>query len=1032
MKHSLLYLSYLFCISNILPQTLTGQDNSYFQQETFSSINVTLNDVDNLLEGSIEIDYTNNSNDELTFIYFHLWPNAYINSKSAFGQQKIEAGSSKFYFSNEQNRGKIYGLEFVVDGKISTHELDSENKDIAILNLPKPLKPNTTIKIRTPFIVKIPKSVSRLGRVGQSYQLTQWYPKPAVYDHKGWHPMPYLDQGEFYSEFGGFDVSITLPKNYVVGATGALQTESEIEFLANKVRETKAINFDGVNQKAAFPESDTETKTIRYTADNVHDFAWFADKRFHVLKDQVTLNSGKSVDTWIMFTDQEANLWKDAIEYVNRSVKFYSEKVGEYPYPHATAVQSALSAGAGMEYPMITVIGKSGDAHALDIVITHEVGHNWFYGILASDERTHPWMDEGMNSYYEGLYNKKYYNQRDELDYVLPEWLVKMLNAEGTELGHFGYQYYARQNMAQAIETPSQDLTPVNYYLSGYMRPAGALSYLEAYLGVETMDKLMQTYYNEWKFKHPYPEDFKEVAERVSGKDLSWFFDGVLGQKGEQPIDYQLKKTGGKLKVTNLGNVAGPYSISTLKDGEITNTQWYEGTETVKELPMPTGDYDEVKLDAIEVIPEVNRKNNGQKRNIKLNLLSSLENPKNSVLHYLPLLGYNHYDGFMAGLSFHNKNIPGNRFEYHLAPMYGFKSQDVTGMADFEFHSYPRSGFLDRATVGLGLKTFHYGERSIYHAINEDLLFDLYEKYYRVTPRVELTIKKATPRSKTQHSIELKAPIVILSEGQTEIGDSIGVTSTGATAYDRLYGGQEYTFNYYPKLIYSVKGKQGLNPFSFTPSVEMGKYSTTFREVMRFKMDLEAKYSYVYKRNRKINIRFYGAGAVDDREIKTDDGNTAISLISGVHSDYSYGDYFLHRNPGNIDSQNPFSGGQVNTNRGGGFHNPGPNTGYSLGESNSYGFALNITGDLPFKGANLPIKPYLDLGYYGAGLDSDQEGKFLANFGIGIELFEALGIYIPLLQSQDFKFRGGFINRIGFQIDLHRANLLNYRGGLSF
>lgn len=212
MKKTRLYLSLLICISYILPQKMAGQSSNYFQQETFYTINVTLNDVNNLLEGSINIDYTNNSSDELTFIYFHLWPNAYIDSKSAFGQQKIEDGSSKFYFSNDQSRGKIYGLEFNVNGKSATHELDSENSDIAILNLPQPLKPNSTIKISTPFVVKIPKSYSRLGRVGQSYQLTQWYPKPAVYDHKGWHPMPYLDQGEFYSEFGGFDVTINLPK----------------------------------------------------------------------------------------------------------------------------------------------------------------------------------------------------------------------------------------------------------------------------------------------------------------------------------------------------------------------------------------------------------------------------------------------------------------------------------------------------------------------------------------------------------------------------------------------------------------------------------------------------------------------------------------------------------------------------------------------------------------------------------------------------------------------------------------------------
>jgi len=205
---------------------------------------------------------------------------------------------------------------------------------------------------------------------------------------------------------------------------------------------------------------------------------------------------------------------------------------------------------------------------------------------------------------------------------------------------------------------------------------------------------------------------------------------------------------------------------------------------------------------------------------------------------------------------------------------------------------------------------------------------------------------------------------------------------------------------------------------------------------MRYKIELEAKYGYMYKRNRQIKLRFYGATAFDNRPKRTDDGSIpAIHLISDINSDYSYEDFYFHRKPENTVSsesppENPFSGGQVNTNRGGGFHNPSTNSG-GLGESTSFGIALNLTGDLPFRGINLPIKPYLDLGVYQAGLtETDQEVKFLATGGIAIELMDAFGLYIPLVQSNDFKFRGNFINRIGFKVDLHRANVLNYRGGL--
>ena len=205
-------------------------------------------------------------------------------------------------------------LDFQVNNTELKVEYDEKNPDIAKVYLPKTLRSGEKVDISTPFRVKIPETFSRLGHVGQSYQITQWYPKPAVYDQTGWHPMPYLDQGEFYSEYGSFDVSISLPNNYVVGATGDLQTESERQFLNNLAAKTAAnweescpseidisgalgmLGGGGGIGEPDFPTSATERKTIRFTQNNIHDFAWFADKRFHILKDTAILASGKQVD----------------------------------------------------------------------------------------------------------------------------------------------------------------------------------------------------------------------------------------------------------------------------------------------------------------------------------------------------------------------------------------------------------------------------------------------------------------------------------------------------------------------------------------------------------------------------------------------------------------------------------------------------------------------------------------------------------------------------------------------------------------
>ena len=291
--------------------------------------------------------------------------------------------------------GFIDSLNFKVDGEKSTWNFFNNKIDISVIYLKKSLNPGDSIIITTTFRVKIPSGrFSRLGHIGQSYQITQWFPKPAVFDKSGWHPMSYLNQGEFYSEYGDYDVNITLPENYVLMATGDLQNSDELDFLEKKARstlklfESNQLPFRDANgiKDMSFPKSSKKKKTLRFIQKNVHDFAWFADKRYHVLKGEVELNN-KKITSWSLFTNNEAKLWERSIEYLNDANLYFSKWVGEYPYSHVTAVDGTISAGGGMEYPNITVIGRSGDSKSLETVIIHEVGHNWYYGILGSNER---------------------------------------------------------------------------------------------------------------------------------------------------------------------------------------------------------------------------------------------------------------------------------------------------------------------------------------------------------------------------------------------------------------------------------------------------------------------------------------------------------------------------------------------------------------------------------------------------------------------------------------------------------------------
>jgi hypothetical protein len=496
--------------------------SQYWQQKLDYTIDVTLNDKEKTLDAFERIVYTNNSPDTLHFIWFHLWPNAYKNDQTAFSDQSLELGNTDFYFSDKEKKGYINRLDFKVDGSTAKTEDHPQHIDIIKLILPKPLLPNQQVTITTPFHEKLPFNFSRGGYDGESFQITQWYPKPAVYDKNGWHPMPYLDQGEFYSEFGTFDVRITVPKNYVIAATGVLQNEDEKEWLSQRSSFEWEPAKEKIKSKGTvktitrkFPRSSEQTKTLQYKQSDVHDFAWFADKRFIVKTDTCQLPSGRIVNVSSYYTPGEKTVWISSIQYSKDALRFYSNEIGEYPYDVATVVHGPQSFGGGLEYPTITVISPVTSAKELDGTIAHELGHNWFYGILGSNERDHPWMDEGMNTFYDYKYMQSKYGKQTLLTDLL-------------------YRTVAKRKTDQPIETASENFSGSNYFLSAYHKAAEWMQLLEDELGRDSLRMQMHEYFNQWKFKHPQPEDFKAVFKTELGNKGDETFS-LLNTKGLLP-----------------------------------------------------------------------------------------------------------------------------------------------------------------------------------------------------------------------------------------------------------------------------------------------------------------------------------------------------------------------------------------------------------------------------------------------------------------------------------------------------------------
>ncbi|MBO9201380.1 MULTISPECIES: M1 family metallopeptidase [Niastella] len=506
----------------------------YWQQEVHYNIKVALNDKQHSLKGDLSVDYINHSPDTLTFIWFHLWPNAYKNKNTALAKQLVVLNESKNPLSGDKKKteatepGFIDSLKFVVNGQTVSTENDTANIDMIKVILPQPLLPGKQVTVATPFFVKLPNYYSRSGYSGQQFFVCQWYPKPAVYDNTGWHQMPYLDQGEFYSEYGSFKVNITVPSEYVVGATGSLQTKAELD----RYKQIGIENNKGVKSALYKTTTPGKSKTLQYVGDRILDFAWFAAKDFVIRYDTLQMADNNTIDVFSYGQTGGNKTWKNSTSYIKDAVRHYSNWIGQYPYPVVQAVEGPKNqSSGGMEYPMITLItSPNAKEEEMDAVITHEVGHNWFMGILGSNEREHAWMDEGINSYFQFRYEAEKYRSNSLFGNMIPKEVKEL------DVKDFQARIYEVLNSIpakQPINTASAAFSNnEDYGIVEYVKTAVWLYIIENTIGRDTLDKGIQSYYKDWQFKHPSPEDLKKELEAASGKNLDAIF-ALLDKEGK-------------------------------------------------------------------------------------------------------------------------------------------------------------------------------------------------------------------------------------------------------------------------------------------------------------------------------------------------------------------------------------------------------------------------------------------------------------------------------------------------------------------
>jgi len=982
----------LGCLMNIgLLTKLSAQQ--YFQQEVNFRINVTLNDQLHELNAFETVEYINNSPDTLRHLFFHLWPNGYSNNDTELAKQLFSINGKQKLFNDPELRGYMDSLNFKVDGQPVQWNVLSGQPDICTIILNKPLLPGYSIQITTPFHVKIPKGVtSRLGHIGESYQISQWFPKPAVYDQTGWHQMSNQDQGEFYSEFGSFDVSITLPDNYIVASTGNLQNQEESQRLDQLATDTSWIK--NINsEEADFPTSSRKMKTLRYTENQIHDFAWFADKRFHVLKGKVKLpESGKEVTTWAMFTNQQAEFWVAAIPYVNSAISSFSRWNGDYPYQSFTAVQSALSAGDGMEYPGITVVGTVKDAYDLDEVIAHEIAHSWFYSALGSNERRYPFMDEGITSTCEQRYMHERYPQKKLWETNVRDLkLARFFHIDQMPvklMSELEWLSQARDNMEQSINLHADDYNTSNYSLMIYNKAGMGFNYLRAYLGDSIYDLAMHEYYRQWKFKHPQPDDLQRIFESSTSKDLSWFFNDFIATT--KRMDYKVVGFANqKLLVRNKGELISPLVISGTTGDSIFFEKWVDGFDGQKWIAVPPGNYTELKIDPQHVTPEIFRLNNNIRTSgiwpkadpVHPQLYFSLEDPDRRHLMGVPTINWTRENGFMVGAIIHNGFLTPKPLEYFVMPFWSFHNSDLAGFGRISYNIIPYAKLIRKAKISLEGTQFGAPGNQNYQKIKAGL-----DLYFR--------------SGQMNNSIMQKA---------------YGNFITASNLFQITHQEKAIMSNYL-QFGYQLEKPGNINPFALLVSSESGQ------SFLKTSAEFNYRFSY-YGKKKGLDIRFF-AGTM----LKNDPAVPFYSLAAGGRGgseQYLYEGTFPDRFS---TFPTTFWSRQMSLSEGGLVSPVNGQLGYSR-----WLVSLSLTSNLPGKISRIPIKPFVNLLLNDHGTGNDHNSPFFYEAGIKAGLWNFFEIYIPVLVSENIKtITGSFKDRIRLVFTLNTFSQVKLNSGIGF
>jgi hypothetical protein len=601
---------YIIFINVFFYFQVSGQ-KTYWQQQISYHIDVDFNHQNHQFNLTEKITYYNNSPDNLNKVFFHLYYNAFQPGSMMDVRSRTIADPDSRVLDRIQKLNKdeigFQKINSVVDGN-NKNLIFNEQGTILEVILDKPLNPGKKLKLTLSCRSQIPLQIRRTGRYNKenvAYSMTQWYPKMCEYDDEGWHSNPYIGR-EFHGVWGDFDVTINIDSSFVLGGTGIIQNPNE-------------IGYGYENEKFKTKKYYGNKLKWHFKAEKVHDFAWAGDPFF--IHEKTNLDNG-TVLHFLHKDDSLNNNWKLLQPYAKKCFEYMNKNYGEYPYKQYSIIQGG---DGGMEYPMCTLITAEGSLKGLISVTVHESIHSWFQGILGTNESKYEWMDEGFCSY----------AQYEVLNYLYDKNVLNPLLRQ-----YKSYYRLANSEFQEPLSTHS-DFYNLNYVygVNAYSKGSVFLNQLGYIIGSEKLKSGMKKYFDQWKFKHPTPTDFKKVMEYESNLELDWYFEQFI--ETVNTVDYSIfsvTEIGNKTKILiqRIGRVPMPLDISvTSSKSKIT---WYniplrimrgskekdiigENFKVISPWPwvynfyefiidLPLEEVQKIEIDASTRMADINRSNN--------------------------------------------------------------------------------------------------------------------------------------------------------------------------------------------------------------------------------------------------------------------------------------------------------------------------------------------------------------------------------------------------------------------------------------